>query len=38
MVDETMLDWLLHVAPMQFDYNTRINSVTKATPFFITFT
>ena len=37
MVDDTTLDWPLYMAPMQFAYNTSINSATKATPFFITF-
>ena len=36
-VDSTTLDWPLLVAPMQFAYNTSINSSTKASPFFITF-
>ena len=37
MVDESTLDWPLYVAPMQFAYNTSINTSTKASPFFITF-
>ena len=36
-VDSTTLDWPLLVAPMQFAYNTSINSSTKVSPFFITF-